>query len=186
MAVETVSESAATWTRIEDSPAWARLTPQQRVWLASFVASAGDALAATKTAYRTANDHQAQVMTWELQRKPAILDAIATANNTATTEPTKEQLISECKRQLRAAEPGSVAASRLLAQLERLTLPDKPAEEDRQLEVTPSLIEVTETPKPKYAVGQRVSQRDANGGVHYGVVRAIDANGKPSSIETIK
>jgi hypothetical protein len=164
MAVETVS-AAETWERLESSAAYAACTGQQRVYVVAVLANGGDSISACRAAYATRDAHQAQVMAWEVAKKPNVVDAIALANGTASEEPTREQLIEECRRQLRRAKPGSVAASRLLFQLERLTMPDaKPAEQEQPepaKTVPADAIQIWRDRKTGAAIGYRAANGEA-------------------------
>jgi hypothetical protein len=125
--MEAVTTESATWLNLEDSPEWARLSTQQRAWLALFLASAGDSLAAAKGAYRVSSAENHRAIAHQVAHHPAVVAALDVANGTEseTAEPTREELIASTRRQLRRADPGSVAASRLNAQLLSLASPEK-------------------------------------------------------------
>ena len=129
-------ESTAAWTRLESSPQWAALTEQQRIWVTQFLAT-GSALLATRTAYKAKSEANARVLSYEIAKNHRILAALDVAAGKAspvktererliaTEQRQRKQLIATVRKQLKAADKGSVAAQRLLAQLERLTLGSK-------------------------------------------------------------
>jgi len=115
------------WQRLESSPEWAGLTTSQRVWVTQFLAT-GSALLATKAGYKASSYLNARILSYELAKNSSIVAAIDVATGRVRSE--REILIAEVKRQLKSAEKGSVAASRLAAQLERLILGGQPEIDD--------------------------------------------------------
>jgi hypothetical protein len=168
-------ESPEVWTRLESSPEWAALTDSQRVWVTQFLAT-GSALLATQAGYKAKSEASNRVLSYELAKNKTIGAALDVANGKVKTD--RERLIDDVRAHLKAAEKGSVAASKFAAQLERLVLGAKPEAED-----------VPETPEApsatKFHIGQLVNQRDEDGVVHTGRVLAIDANGSPTEIEEV-
>jgi hypothetical protein len=147
------------------------------LWLVVFVAT-GSALEATKAGYKTKSEANARVLSYELSKNPKIIAALDVAQGVTRSE--RDLLVAEVKSQLRAAERGSVAASRLVAQLERLLLPGAskvPTGSEDSLDEAETL---------RFHVGQIVTQRDGDGMLHTGRVLAVDANGQATQIEEIK
>jgi hypothetical protein len=123
------------WSRLEQSPQWKNLTDSQRLWVTQFLAT-GNALSATKAAYK-AKPANARVLSYELAKNPSILAALDVAAGNIKSE--REILIETVRAQLKAAEKGSVAASKFSAQLERLVLDGKPEVEDEPEAEAPSV-----------------------------------------------
>jgi hypothetical protein len=126
LAAVQIDEHSEAWTRLEKSPQWAALTPSQKIWIVVRLAT-GSALDATLAGYKAKSEANARVLSYELAKNPSIVAALNVAMGKtpapATVKNERARLVREVRKQLRAAEEGSVAASRLSAQLERLILP---------------------------------------------------------------
>jgi hypothetical protein len=122
------SQNPEAWTRLESSPQWRALTDSQRIWVTQFLAT-GSALSATRAGYKTKSEANNRVLSYELAKNKSIVAALDVAAGNIKTE--REILIETVRAQLRAAEKGSVAASKFSAQLERLVLDGKPEVDDQ-------------------------------------------------------
>jgi hypothetical protein len=156
------------WNRLKNSTAWAALTESQKVFVTEFVAT-GSALLATKAGYHAKSDANARVLSYELAKNPTIVAALDVAAGKVKTD--REILIEEVRRQLRAAERGSVAASKFSAQLERLLLGGK-----LEVEEKPN----AEAPKPRLKVGDICVQS----GQKYRVT-AVNEDGQPIAADEV-
>jgi len=180
LATVQIDDHSESWERLEKSSQWAALTAPQKLWVVVFVAT-GSALEATKTAYKAKSEVNARVLSYELAKNPKIIAALDAAQGVVRSE--RDMLVAEVKAQLRAAERGSIAASKLAAQLERLLLPGVSNAVNASPEAEDSSAE---TPKIQFHVGQRVTQRDTEGILHTGIVKAIGQDGLPIQIEEIQ
>jgi len=130
MATQTIQiETPDVWVRLADSPQWEALTEPQKVFVLEFLTT-GSVLQATKAAYNTSSEQNARVLSYELSKNPTIRAALDVAAGRvlpemvtpAKIEPARKKLIALVRKQLKAAELGSVAASKFTTQLERLKL----------------------------------------------------------------
>jgi hypothetical protein len=113
----TAQPTPVAWEQFRTSHEWRALSPARKVWVAEFIVGS-DAFAATRKAYPKAKDKSARCMTYQLRKNPEIVAALEFYQGGLN----REMLISEVRAQLRAAEPGSIAAAQFATQLERLTL----------------------------------------------------------------
>jgi hypothetical protein len=107
-----------TWEHLAASREYQDLSYARKIWVTKFLANGGDALDATRHAYPDVSERSVHTMASQLKGNRAILAVLELYNGGVT----REFLISETRLNLAKADPGSVAASRLLAQLERLVL----------------------------------------------------------------
>jgi hypothetical protein len=172
-------------TVLAASAEWRHLTRQQKLWLTAYLTNGSDVLAATRHAYPDATAKSQAVMAHQILHAPGIIDALDVWKWRA--ENARTQLLSQAEYQLARCEPGSVSAQRLLAQIERLTLGISHGR--RALEDEDPNEPVAEPPiagpAPVFTVGMRVTERVAAGVVHIGIVKALDASGRPSKIEEV-
>jgi len=162
-------QSPEAWSRLESSLEWANLTNAQKVFVTQFLAT-GSALSATRAGYHAKSETNARVLSYELAKNPSIVAALDVAAGKVKTE--RESLIETVRAQLKAAEKGSIAASKFTAQLERLKLGVKPEVEDE-----PEDSQSTAEASPiTFYVGQLVNQRDETGILHTGRVLAIGSD----------
>jgi hypothetical protein len=177
-------QSPEAWSRLENSPQWAALTDSQRVWVTQFLAT-GSALSATKAGYHASSAANARVLSYELAKNKSIVAALdVAAGNISPVKTEREILIATVQAQLKAAEKGSIAASKFTAQLERLQLSGN-TEDDESSEVSQPTIENGASSATTFYIGQLVNQRDEAGVLHTGRVMAIGDDGRPSRIEEV-
>jgi hypothetical protein len=183
--------------RLEKSLEWSALTNPQKVFVVVFVAT-GSALEATKAGYKTKSEANARVMSYELAKNKSIMAALDVARGIERSE--KDLLVAEVRSQLRAAERGSIAASRLAAQLERLTVGatramavepndddvEQPQENDSQPDPEPpetdsnDLIEAPANDR-RYKVGELFLQNGC-----YFRAKSVDADGHILAADEVK
>jgi hypothetical protein len=153
-----VMEANGTWSRLDGSERWERLSVAQRAFVAAFVASSS-ALTAVRLSYKPATETNVRAIASQVEHHATVQAAVDLALNREAEPVTHEQLITETRRQLRRAEPGSVAASRLNAQLERLTMPDvKPAEDSQPKDEPSSDLVTIDERQQTFSVGAVVDQ----------------------------
>jgi hypothetical protein len=99
------------------SEQWTRLTQPQRRWVTEFIASA-DPVKATRLAYRCKSEESARVYSYEIRRHPAVRAAVAVFNGKSQ----RDLLIEDLRENIRKSKPGSIARTKSLALLARLTL----------------------------------------------------------------
>jgi hypothetical protein len=136
------------WQLAVHSLAWLRLSQPQKAFVCAFVSNGGNAKEATRRAYPAAKKTSISPLTWEILKSPRVRAVLDLYENRAN----REKIIEAVKANLDVAEKGSVAAQRLLSQLERLVLG---AESEN-----PSAPSAAPAPgeRPKYAVGEIVRQ----------------------------
>jgi hypothetical protein len=153
------------------SEQWKRLTPQQRVWVLKFIVS-DDPIASTRTAYPTATDKSVKCMSYELRKNPGILSALDFYNGKTDLEID----LDEIQKQIDAAEPGSIAATKLIALKASLKRGVKPTSEEPETK-----SQATDGASPKFNVGDICVQD----GKKYRVT-SIDVNGKPLTADEVE
>jgi hypothetical protein len=175
---------------LTQTPEFGKLSPKMATFLMRYVQdfiSTGtfDPLAATKEAYpKCKSDETARIFGYQLLANPKIIAALDCffGNSperaslkvvTSKADQNRKRLLKQVEANLKAAEPGSVAAQRLLAQKERLL----------GLGVEVNEPEDGEPKVPahrKFKVGDRFTQHG-----HTGRVVAVDADGQPTQVEEI-
>jgi len=131
--IELESQSPEIMFRLANSPQWAALTDSQKIWVIQFLAT-GNALSATRSAYKTKSEANNRVLSYELRKNPTIVAALDAATGKVTPvkserlrlieieQRQRKKLIGTVEKQLKAAKEGSIAASKFSDQLERLKL----------------------------------------------------------------
>jgi hypothetical protein len=168
---------------------WRALTPKQRTFVTDFLTT-GDAPHALAAAYPKAAENSRRSLQCQVLRAQAVTDFLEIWKF-RDTESARPALLQICQQQLRAAKKGSQAAASLAIQIERLTIGIvgtnkshfRGSDEDPN-EPEPTIK--TGTAAPVFTVGMRVTERDAQGVVHVGIVKALDASGRPSEIQEVK
>jgi hypothetical protein len=127
VAMEIQGAPTMDWTRFQTSECFLTLSQKQRMWLSIYV-DTGDAWFATQLAYQCKTPEIAKRLSFKVKRSPKIRRALAEFRG--DTRDPRADLIEKVERNLVAAEPGSVAAQRLLFQLERLKLTVEPVAPD--------------------------------------------------------
>lgn len=102
------------------SKQWMDCTDQQRIFVSEFISNGEKAFEATKVAYPDAKPESQKVMQYQILRSSAVAAALELW--TWLGRGAQTQMITLMSVQLKAAEPGSVAAEKFTAQLERLTI----------------------------------------------------------------
>jgi hypothetical protein len=112
---------------LKASAPFRRMTGPQQAWLLEYLRT-GSIHAATRAAYRDAKNSSQATMAYQIQKSQAILDCLDWYRFRDATS-SRQALIDLVRKQLDAAEPGSVSAQRLCSQLQSLTLGAKTAPE---------------------------------------------------------
>lgn len=172
--VATAVAQPMSWDRLTASREWHDLSAPRKVWLTTFLANGGDALDATRTAYPSVSARSLRIMSSQLKGHHAILAALELYNGGVT----RAFLISEVRLNLAKAEHGSVAAQRLLSQLERLTLGGQESEAKFE-EAVEHAAEVAAA--ARFRVGEIVIQHGAKF-----QVTAVNAAGQITAAEELK
>jgi hypothetical protein len=146
------------WEVIWASSAWLGCSKPEQNWL-TYVLANHDFLEATRLAYKCKSAQSNKVLSYELRRRESIKRVLAIAAGQTVAVPdeqpkpkrdrAREKLVATVRKHLRAAQPGSIAASKLLSQLEKLTVPSPEPEA--------SVVE-----ESKHFVGELVSQNGQN------------------------
>jgi len=132
---------------LTQSMPWKRLSLAQKVFVKAYILNDGNALAAAKIAYPKASPVSIRSMGWETRHAKNVEAAL----NWWAGKDNRARMIELVEKQIAAAEPGSVAASRLLAQLERLTLGSAVGQHGAPKETPSDGVQ-------RYAVGDVVTQ----------------------------
>jgi len=126
-----------TRAEFEATREFSRCTAKQKVWLQTFIANGGEAVQATVAAFNCTDVRHAQIYSYAVLRSLKIRAALNLylGKSEREIETQKEQtsrakLLRKVRQNLREAEPGSIAAQRLLAQEERLVFGGKSEAED--------------------------------------------------------
>jgi hypothetical protein len=171
MQVATQIEPTVSWDVMQASEPWKRLTPQQRIWFVHFIAS-DDSVAATRIAYPTATDKSVKCMSYEMLKRPAIIAALDFYNGKSDLEID----LDEIQKQIDAADPGSIAAQKLIALKASLKRGLKAASEEPE-------TKSKATDESKSLVSQIGDIVLVDGKKHR--VTAVDEHGKPTDGEPI-
>jgi hypothetical protein len=121
-ATDTVSTEFAD---LKASAPFRRMTGQQQLWLLEFLRS-GSIHDATKAAYPAASKESQHSMSYQVPKSNAIRECLELLR-WRDAESSRQALIDIVRKQLDAAEAGSVSAQRLCAQLQSLTVVSKPS-----------------------------------------------------------
>jgi hypothetical protein len=173
---------------VTESREFRRCSEHQKAFALEFLKT-GNADHAIAVAYPDASAKSRRTMKYQVLRSEAVagvLELWAWRDSTHA----REHLIQIVREQLAAAEPGSTAAGKFAVQLERLVLGLKGTnaahfqDPDEDSEKPTSSAE--NGAAPEFWVGQRVTERGPDGMEHVGIVKALDASGRPSEIEEVK
>ncbi len=171
--------AAMTLDELKETSEFAALSERMKLWMATLIET-GDYTKATTTAL---NCKYPRTYSYSTRKWPVVRAAL----DKFFGKTPREMLIEEVTAHLRCAEPGSVAAQRLIAQKERLLLGGKPevveTSADNDDEVTDSAPAAKIS--AKFYVGQLVTERGPDGVLHTGRVLSIDADGFPGEIEEV-
>lgn len=155
------------------SPPFRRMTPQQQTWLIEYLKT-GSLHGATKLAYPGASENSQRAMPYQILKSEAVIESLDWFRF-RDAETSRQALVDIVRKQLDAAEPGSVSAQRLCAQLQSLTIGSKP-----------SVSEPARGPEESaQAQGSKIGDIVLVEGVKYRVT-AVDENGKPTDGEPIE
>jgi hypothetical protein len=187
--VESIPPTDDALRLVTDSRDFQRLSPQQKTFVLVLLKT-GDSQQAVDAAYPSAHHKSRRALKYQVLKSGNVTAALDVWRF-RDTGPARANLIRIVQEQLKAAEPGSTAAGKFTVQLERLLLgvqgsnkahfKDLPEPEDEDPE------EDLQAPtQSEFFIGQRVTERDDAGVEHVGIVKALDASGRPSEIEEVK
>jgi hypothetical protein len=116
--MDAVNKTRLTVEQIALSSEYQRLTKRMQKWVMVYLqhfidTGEWDPLAATQAAYTSANINVARVTSWRVKRHTLIKEVLDLFINSKKSP--QDLALEEMQRHLDAAEPGSVAAQRLLA-----------------------------------------------------------------------
>jgi len=114
-----VVELAEPADRFHASPEYLALTTAQRLWVDAFIVSR-DPFQATAAAYHFASDRDSKQNSYHIKANLKVQAALNLYLGKSVQDAANERTLVEVQRNLKAAEAGSTAAQRLLAQQERL------------------------------------------------------------------
>jgi hypothetical protein len=161
-------KGALTWAEFECRLEYLRCRPQQRAWIWAYLET-GNPTTATAQTYHCKNQASVVSLSLNVRQSSTIKAALACWFGTSVG-----MLLEETQAHLRLAVPGSVAASRLLAQKERLIVGEKPPKNTEPDAAESPLVQVDV--QPQHRVGDVVTMQD---GKRYKVT-ALDVNGVPT------
>jgi len=168
MATAPVARSAMTKEEFRASKEFLALTDKQRRWVDVFVDSQ-DAALATRIAYGDHTDSPYRAMlTRKVESSPRVIAALDLYFARSPREKFLRDLENDIKHSTGVAR---IEARRLYAKIMGL--------------VDGSPMAAGEASSGQYCIGQLVTQRDNEGVLHTGTVAELDANGRPTRIETI-
>jgi hypothetical protein len=191
------SELQGTMARaeFETTREFSRCSAKQKRWLQVMIENGGDPIQATVAAFDCASVTNAHIYSFAVRRSPKVQAAL----NLYLGKTERDLLLEKVRYNLKHAEPGSIAAQRLLAQEERLIhgikppAEDEPAAENKSKTPAPASVRENATLQaaankaspPRFHVGQIIADRDQKGIVHTGRVLSVDADGQLLDVEEI-
>jgi hypothetical protein len=159
------------------------LTPKQQKLVEVFIETNGDRVKAVMAAYATKSEKNARVLAYQVFDSPRVIECLSAYF--------QDDPMEDFKRDVRKAyhnkkiTVAQVQAMTLHAKLNGWGTASLPSMHGRDAEPAPSPKPPPET-VPQFFVGQRLTERDAQGIEHVGIVRALDADGRPSVVEEIQ
>ncbi len=154
-----------------------RLSPKMSVWVLTYLqhyidTGILDTLLATNAAYQCQSEKTARVFGYQLLANPKIKAVLhrffdeAQEPAPVPMDPERKKLIVLVRKQLRAAEPGSVAAQRLTSQLQGLILGGQEEETAKSVAVSKAQVpadalETWSDPVTGVVIGYRDSKGEA-------------------------
>jgi hypothetical protein len=164
------------------------LRPKQRMFIEGWIASGGDRVFATSSAYDCAHAEAARSFSYEVLSSPAVIACLAAFYQDNPLAEFKDQVSRAVRnRNLTTAQ---IRALELMARLNGWgdsSLPSRNGYEPVDSE-EPSAPKVEVLPYSSlkvYKVGDFVRDQDASG-VHIGLVESINAKGQPSKVVEVQ
>lgn len=185
-----------TVAQLSQTAEFRRLTRKQAGWVSTYIqgyldTGIFDSLAATKATYECCSLASFQALGSHLKSQPKIKAVVDLFLGSAHRDIVFDLV--EIQRAIDAADPGSIAAQRLIVLKSRLkhglraslkNPAEAPAPQSETSKPQPDPAPTQDPKAPKvFHVGQLVTHRDAAGVVHTGRVVSVDANGRPTKIE---
>jgi hypothetical protein len=180
--MESLSIASNEFADLKSSACFRRMTGPQKNWLIEYLKT-GSIHAATCAAYPDAKSESKATMGYQIQKSQAVMDCLDFLRF-RDAQSSRRSLIDIVRKQLEAAEPGSVSAQRLCAQLQSLTLGAKAAAKSAA-EISGEVVEEEieepvdeQTEEPTHAQGSKVGDIILQGNQKYRVL-SVDEAGKP-------
>jgi hypothetical protein len=129
------TKGVITLTNFMATPEFLACAVKQRRWLEALIESNFDYAAATSTAFDCSTHRNTVLYSYSVRRQPHIIAAL----NVYLGKSEREIDLEEVERHLRKAEPGSVAAQRLIAAKLRLKYDLKPEVIDEPQSAAPAV-----------------------------------------------
>jgi hypothetical protein len=185
----TITEGVISTAEFQQSAEYRLCSEKQRFWLDTLIANGFDYIHATSTAFDMASLRNAAIYSYAVRRSPTVRAAL---NLFLHGGDERAIFIEGLKETIRRSKEGSTAKLRAQSLYASLVFKVKDEEADepdealsvpkaRKVEVHPY------DPTKRYAVGDYVSDKDANdGSIHLGQVAAIGETGRPTSVVAVK
>jgi hypothetical protein len=164
---------------LKASAPFRRITISQQNWLLEMLRT-GSIHAATRAAYPDAKNSSQATMAYQIQKSQAILDCLDWYRF-RDAESSRQALIDIVRKQLEAADPGTVSAQRLCAQLQSLTLGAKAAAASAA-EIAGEQIGEPMHAQGSTKVGDIILQGEGNQKCR---VTSVDADGQPLTADEV-
>jgi hypothetical protein len=177
-----------TLEQLHETQCFIGLTSKQKRLVEAFVESNGDKTASVLAAYAVKNARNAQILASQVFASPAVVACLATYYQDDPLESFKAEVRRAYhNKKLTVAQ---VRAMTLHADLNGWGSASLPKDSLHGRDVEPSTEDPEENLQapadPEFYIGQRVTERDSAGVEHVGIVKALDASGRPSEIEEVK
>jgi hypothetical protein len=164
---------SAEFADLKASAPFRRMTGPQQAWLLEYLRT-GSIHAATRAAYPEAKTQSQVTMAYQIPKSEAVRECLDWFR-WRDAETSRQALIDIVSQQLQAAEPGSVSAQRLCAQLQSLTVRSKPSAP----EPTPGPEE------PTQAQGSKIGDIILQGNQKYRVT-SVSTDGHPLTADEVQ
>jgi hypothetical protein len=186
--MNTPDKTRLTVEQVALSSEYRRLTKRMQKWVCVYIqgfldTGEWDPVKATQAAYTSANLNVARATTWRVKRHPQMKEVIDLFINSKKSP--QELALEEMQRHLDAAEPGSVAAQRLLATKHALLRRMQADEDDAPLPPAPPEPVTQTAPAPAAPHRFKVGDIFTQDGVQYQTT-SVDANGQPLTADEVK
>jgi hypothetical protein len=165
------------------------LRPKQRMFIEGWIASGGDRVFSTSSAYDCKHADVARAFRYEVLSSPAVIACLAAFYQDDPLREFKDQ-VSRAVRNNRLTT-AQIRALELMARLNGWgdgSLPNRNGQESEpESEAAVHNVAVLPySPTRMYKVGDFVRDQDATGAVHIGLVESIGANGQPSKVVEVQ
>jgi hypothetical protein len=173
------AEMQTAFDALRASAEWRALSAQQRVWLTEYLTNGGDPIAAARVAYPDAKAKSQVAMSYQIPKSPALMDAL-TWWRWRDARNSRVEMIALIRQQIAKAEPGSVAATKLVSMLKTLTQ-QSADDTEAKLETADSYLIETAAQDQQFSIGDIVVQD----GQRYRVT-SVDERGRPLTADEVQ